>query len=109
MKALPASGSVRAVARGVSLPGAYTALPIFTDFLKSALGPRGRSGFEPPPGVEKKTVMARLGPDAGGCREVSDWFLPDTRPRSGCGFWERMPGVGAGPRVWPWTRSESQP
>jgi penicillin-binding protein 1B len=89
----------------LGLPGAYTALPIFTRFLVAALGPRGGAAFAPPPGVERETVMARVGPDdESSCREVSDWFLAGTEPRGGCGsFWERLPGVGAGPR-WPWSR-----
>jgi penicillin-binding protein 1B len=89
----------------LGLPGAYTALPIFTRFLVAALGPRGGAAFEPPPGVEQETVMARVGPDGEGhCREISDWFLAGTAPRWGCGsFWDRLPGVGTGPR-WPWSR-----
>ncbi len=84
----------------LGLSGAYTALPIFARFLKAALGPSGGEGFEAPPGVERNTVMARVGPPEAGCQEVSDWFVAGTAPRSGCGF--RLPGVGSGGRRWPW-------
>jgi penicillin-binding protein 1B len=94
----------------LGLPGAYTALPIFTRFLKAALGSRGAAGFEPPPGVVRDTVMARVGggDDAqmGGCREVSDWFLAGTAPSWSCGgLWNSLPGVASPPKPrWPWSR-----
>ena len=93
----------------LGLPGARTALPIFTRFLKSALGSRGAASFATPPGVVHDTVMARSGgnleaEDVGDCREVSDWFLAGTKPSGGCdSFWDPLPGVGSGPR-WPWSR-----
>ena len=80
----------------LGLSGAYTALPIFARFLRSALGSSGGDGFEPPPGIERDTVMARVGGPDEGCQEVSDWFVAGTAPRSGCGFYQRLPGVGSG-------------
>jgi len=48
--------------------------------------------------------MAQAGFEGeGGCREVQDWFVEGTAPRYGCDVWDRLPGVGAGPR-WPWQR-----
>jgi len=92
----------------LGLPGARTALPIFTRFIKSALGSRGGARFQAPPGVARETVMARVGPENedGGCLEVSDWFVPGTAPSSACSFWDRLPAVGSGPSFWPWSRSE---
>jgi penicillin-binding protein 1B len=95
----------------LGLPGAYTALPIFTRFMKAAMGPRGAAGFEPPPGVVHDTVMARAGGGAdgsqmGGCREVSDWFLAGTAPSWSCGgLWNSLPGVASPPKLrWPWSQ-----
>ncbi|MDJ0850504.1 MAG: PBP1A family penicillin-binding protein [Myxococcota bacterium] len=93
----------------LGLSGAYTALPIFARFLKAALGPSGGEGFEAPPGVERDTVMARVGEPDAGCTELSDWFVAGTAPRSGCGFFERLPGVGSSPRRGPWWRRRSGP
>lgn len=68
----------------VGRPGAVAALPIFTDFLRAALGPDGGSDFRMPPGVEVAWVDP-WGARAGwGCYPEREVFLAGTAPRSPC-------------------------
>ena len=47
--------------RWIGHSGASAAVPIATDFLIAALGPRGRSVFQPPPGLEWASVRVPFG------------------------------------------------
>jgi membrane peptidoglycan carboxypeptidase len=87
-------------------PGAFTALPIFTAFMKSAFGAGGGEGFEPPSGVESVSVVASAEHRAGlRCDGESEWFLAGTAPTESCGsFWRHLPAVGSGPEETPWWR-----
>ena len=68
------------------------------------------AAFDPPPGVERASVLARAAPaDGGGCRQRTEWFPTGSVPRLGCDFWDRLPGVGAGARRWPWSARELEP
>jgi penicillin-binding protein 1B len=93
--------------QSIGLPGAFTALPIFTSFLKHALGPYGGEKFEPPRGVEQVEVMASRNHPAGlRCRGAPEWYLEDTTPLERCGLFG-LPPVSAEPGrgIFDWLRS----
>ncbi len=75
----------------LELPGAGVALPIFSDFMKAAVGPDGLTGpwggrgFSYPSGLE----MVDVDPDTGlrggwGCRGEPELFLRGTAPEISC-------------------------
>jgi penicillin-binding protein 1B len=68
-------------ARSIEQSGAEAALPIAADFLVAALGPRGRSVFVPPPGLERANVDVPFGDFCLPTREV---FLAGTAPGNTC-------------------------
>jgi len=72
----------------VGLSGSQAALPIFTDFLRAALGPDGGADFRVPEGVEWHGVPA---PGGRGfeCDGHSEVFLAGTAPRSACDGFDR--------------------
>ena len=71
--------------------GSRTALPIFADFVRDALGPGGGVGFSTPRGIETVQVMAEVGFPAGlRCPGRAEVFLQGTGPRA----FERCRGVG---------------
>jgi len=84
----------------LELPGAGVALPIFSQFLRRAVGPYGdrgpwgSRGFHRPPGLEVVEVNTATGLRAGwGCSGEPELFLQGTAPREGCsGF--RLDGRG---------------
>lgn len=68
------------------LSGSRAALPIFSDFLASALGPGGGANFRFPEGVEWVDIEPETGRRAGwGCRGEPELFLIGTEPRERCG------------------------
>jgi len=72
----------------LGLTGAQAALPIFTQFLRRALGPDGGSDFLTPPGVE----FVEIDPVSGlratwACPGVTEVFLSDSSPRDSCVRW----------------------
>ncbi len=87
--------------RGLSLPGARVALPIFTRFLVAAAGaygdsgPYGSDGFTYPSGLEMAEVDPETGLRAGpGCHGRPELFLLGTAPRESCSpFWPLVRGV----------------
>ncbi len=69
----------------VGLPGSVAALPIFADFIKSALGPEGGRGFPMPDGLEYIPVQAETGLRATwGCVGDPELFLYGTAPVETC-------------------------
>jgi penicillin-binding protein 1B len=69
----------------VGLPGSVAALPIFVDFIKSALGPEGGRGFPMPDGLEYIPVQAETGLRASwGCVGDPELFLYGTAPVETC-------------------------
>jgi len=77
--------------RGIGLPGARVALPIFARFLSGAIGPGGdqwpygRSAFVRPEGLDVVEVDLQSGLRAGpGCRGVREYFLTGTAPEESC-------------------------
>ena len=69
----------------VGLPGSVAALPIFADFIKSALGPEGGRGFPMPDGLEYIPVQAETGLRASwGCVGDPELFLYGTAPVETC-------------------------
>jgi penicillin-binding protein 1B len=69
----------------VGLPGSVAALPIFADFIKSALGPEGGRGFPMPDGLEYIPVQAETGLRATwGCVGDPELFLYGTAPIETC-------------------------
>jgi len=76
----------------LELPGAGVALPIFTDFMREALGsaghsgPWGSDGFSYPSGLEKVDVDPSTRLRGGwGCRGEPEFFLRGTAPEESCG------------------------
>lgn len=70
--------------RTIGLPGSRAALPIFSRFLRSALGTDGDGEFEPPDGLE----LVRVASDGGrGCERTPELFLRGTAPSSRCSPW----------------------
>jgi penicillin-binding protein 1B len=83
--------------QSLGLPGARTALPIFTAFLKDAIGARGGPAFRPPRGVERIEVVSREGYPSGlRCDGEPEWFLESFAPTRHCNSWW-LPSVGEGP------------
>lgn len=68
-------------ARSIEQSGAEAALPIAADFLIAALGPRGRSVFVPPPGLERAKVDVPFG---NFCIPARELFLSGTAPGTTC-------------------------
>jgi len=68
-------------ARSIEQSGAEAALPIAADFLIAALGPRGRSVFVPPPGLERANVDVPFGKF---CMPTRELFLAGTAPGNTC-------------------------
>jgi len=69
----------------VGATGAEAALPIFARFVRSALGPEGSAGFEPPAGLERADVHAASGLRAGpGCDGAPELFARGTAPARRC-------------------------
>lgn len=87
----------------IGLPGARAALPVFTQFLRAALGPEGGADFRVPSGVELVDVDPATGLRAGwGCYGEPEFFLAGTVPEEGCRdrwkarrWWERAVRVEA--------------
>jgi penicillin-binding protein 1B len=81
----------------IGLPGSRAALPVFAQFLRTALGPEGGADFEVPSGVELVHVDPATGLRAGwGCYGEPEFFLAGTVPEEGCGdrsntrrWWDR--------------------
>lgn len=70
----------------VGMSGSSAALPIFAEFLRTALGPDGDANFRMPDGVEWIDVEPATGLRAGwGCRGEPELFLVGTAPDDGCG------------------------
>lgn len=70
----------------IGFSGSGAALPIFTNFLKTALGPEGAGDFRFPDGIEWVQVEPETGLRAGwGCYGEPELFLTGTAPDSGCG------------------------
>ena len=99
----------------LGLPGSRTALPIFSNFLKDALGPNGGSRFRPPHGVERIEVVSHPSHPTGlRCDGSAEWFLESNGPTHHCNDWW-LPSVGEGPPQlpgfrWPFLRrSSSEP
>jgi membrane carboxypeptidase/penicillin-binding protein len=97
--------------QSLGIPGARTALPIFTAFLKDAIGAYGGSKFRPPHGVERIEVVSRQGYPSGlRCDGEPEWFLESFAPTSHCNSWW-LPSVGSAPSGgrggfrWPFSRS----
>ena len=68
--------------------GATAALPIFTEFLKGAVGSRGGRDFRVPVGVETVQVVAAEGQPSGlRCDGEPEVFLDGTAPNGDCGSW----------------------
>ena len=83
--------------QSLGLPGARTALPIFTAFLKDAIGAGGGPAFRPPRGVERIEVVSRQGYPSGlRCDGEPEWFLESFAPTRHCNSWW-LPSVGEGP------------
>jgi len=77
---------------GLELSGAGAALPIFADFIRAALGPRGGREFSIPPGIEIVRVNAETGLLSGwGCPGEPELFLTGSAPVEHCGLsWTRL-------------------
>jgi membrane peptidoglycan carboxypeptidase len=96
--------------QSTGLPGAFTALPVFASFLKSAIGPYGQRKFTPPRGVTQVEVVAdRNHPSGLRCRGAAEWYLEATVPDQRCGLFG-LPPVSAEPSggsIWPWLRGRT--
>jgi penicillin-binding protein 1B len=68
-------------ARSIERSGAEAALPIAAELLVAALGPRGRSVFVSPPGVEQAGVLVPFGTF---CVPAYEVFLAGTAPGNTC-------------------------
>jgi len=76
----------------VGLTGSQAALPIFTDFLRAALGAGGGADFRIPDGVEWHDVPVST--DRGlACAGHAEVFLAGTAPRSPCDGFDRWRGI----------------
>jgi len=76
----------------LELPGAGVALPIFAEFLETAVGsdgsvgPWGSDGFSYPDGLEMVSVEPSTGLRSGwGCSGEPELFLEGTAPQESCG------------------------
>lgn len=89
----------------LGLPGSRVALPIFAQFLRSALGPGGEaSAFQMPAGVEVREIGVATGQGTGrGCQGVGvrEVFLRGTAPVESCARWpSSWSGYSAMARRW---------
>jgi membrane carboxypeptidase/penicillin-binding protein len=73
-------------ARSIGFSGGSAAVPIAAEFLIAALGPRGRSVFQPPPGLEWARVEIPFGDF---CIPTRELFMGGTAPGNTC----RVPGA----------------
>ncbi|MFQ5680015.1 MAG: transglycosylase domain-containing protein [Gemmatimonadota bacterium] len=87
--------------RGLRVPGAAAALPIFADFLEAAAGPHVPGAFRAPAGVELAEVDPETGLRAGpGCRGQLELFLAGTAPRESCSPWRIVGNLAELDRWW---------
>ena len=70
----------------VGLTGSQAALPVFTGFLRAALGSDGDADFRMPGGLEWRQV-ARAGDRRWTCDGHAELFLDGTAPRDSCYGW----------------------
>lgn len=76
--------------KSTGLPGSRAALPIFTSFLKDAVGPRGGRDFPTPRDIEVVRVNRESGLRANyGCSGEPEVFVRGTAPEEGCSRFNR--------------------
>jgi len=83
----------------LGLTGSQAALPIFGEFIMSALGPAGGRGFPKPAGVEYVDIQEETGLRAGfACNGDPELFIVGTAPTEACrpSFVDRPPSRDSG-------------